>query len=302
MAENRFRSCGEDRHGQGSSPSFMTIRPLARDMRVTLLGTGDATSVPAPLCDCEFCVESDRRRHPSVLVESDDARLLLDAGPDLQEQLHEVGVRSVDAVCLTHAHGDHAAGVPGLAQREKWDGDHLDAVDELRPTGEDHDPGYPFYLTDTAREHLLALYGGLDARLGLTAIADWEAVPVGDATVTAVPVDHHRPEVQTLGFLVEAPEGTLLYAPDMRSWDDGPTEAAVDLLVCEGAAVLGQPVHGPADELRSAIDAVAADRTVLVNVNEHLQRAHTAELADRAADQGYELGSDFATYDLSGES
>jgi hypothetical protein len=37
---------------------------------------------------------------------------------------------------------------------------------------------------------------------------------------------------------------------------------------------------------------------VLVNVNEHLQRAHTDELAGRAAEQGYELGSDFATFAL----
>jgi phosphoribosyl 1,2-cyclic phosphate phosphodiesterase len=265
---------------------------------VTLLGTGDATSVPAPLCDCEYCVESDRRRHPAVLVETDATTLLLDAGPDLQEQLAETGVRSADAVFLTHAHGDHSAGLPGLAQTAKWDADHLDAVDELAPTAEEFDPGYPVYLTDTAREHLGERDYDLGARLRLEPVDDGETETVGDATVTAVPVEHHRPTFRTLGFLVEAGGATLLYAPDVRSWVDGPPDADVDLLVCEGAAVLGQPVHGPADELRSAIDGVGADRTVLVNVNEHLQRSHTDELAGRAAEQGYELGSDFATFAL----
>lgn len=265
----------------------MALRVLARHMDVTLLGTGDATAVPAPLCDCEYCLASDRRRHPAVLIETDETTMLLDAGPDLQEQLHEVDVRSVDAVFLTHAHGDHAAGVPALSQTVKWDADHLDAVDGLAPTAEDFDPGYPFYMTDTAREHLADQYPTwFGTRLRLASIDDAETVAVGDATVTAVPVEHHRPTFQTLGFLVEAGGARLLYAPDMRSWVDGPPAADVDLLVCEGAAVLGQPVHGPAEALLAAIDGVGAERTVLVNVNEHLQRAHTGELRQVAAEQG----------------
>lgn len=267
-------------------------------MDVTLLGTGDATAVPAPLCDCAYCVASDRRRHPAVLVETGEATLLLDVGPDVQEQLHETGVRDVDAAFLTHAHGDHAAGLPALAQAAKWDADHLDAVDDLDPTGEAFDPGYPVYLTDTARDHVTERYHGLDARLRLAAIADGETVTVGDATVTAVPVAHHRPTFRTLGYLVAADGGTVLYAPDMRRWADGPPDADVDLLVCEGAAVLGQPVHGPADELRAAIEAVDADRTVLVNVNEHLQRAHTDACRERARAAGYELGADFDTVEV----
>lgn len=275
----------------------MNPRVDAFRMNVTLLGTGDATSVPAPLCDCEFCVESARRRHPAVLVETDDATLLFDVGPDVQEQLDAVDVRSVDGVFLTHAHGDHAAGLPALAQTVKWDADHLDAVDGLAPTGEAFDPGYPVYLTGTAREHLADQYYDLGARLRLESVEDGDAVAVGDVTVQAVPVDHHRPSFETLGFLVDRDGTRALYAPDVRSFVDGPPDVAVDLLVCEGAAVLGQPVHGPADELRAAIDGVGADRTVLVNVNEHLQRAHTDELGERASEQGYELGEDFATYE-----
>lgn len=263
-------------------------------MNVTLLGTGDATSVPAPLCDCEFCVESDRRRHPAVLVETAETTLLFDAGPDVQEQLHEVGVRSVDAVFLTHAHGDHAAGLPTLYQSAKWDADHLETVDDLEPTPEGFDPGYPIYLTATAREHVEERHGGLGERLDVRTVDDGETVRVGDATVTAVPVEHHRPTVQTLGFLVEAEASSTCYAPDMRRWVEAPDD--IDLLVCEGAAILGQPVHGPREQLQTAIETADAERVVLVNVNEHLQRRHTDELASIAAEAGYEVGSDFETY------
>jgi len=267
-------------------------------MRVTLLGTGDATSVPAPLCDCEFCTASERRRHPAVLVETETTRLLFDVGPDLQEQLAELDVRSIDAAFLTHAHGDHAAGIPALSQTEKWDGDHLDAVDDLQPTDPDeHDPDYPLYTTTTAHDHLADRYGHLLARLDVRTVDDWEAVGVGDATVEAVTVEHHREECQTLGFRVETDGASVLYAPDVRRWHDGAPDP-VDCMVCEGAALLGQPVHGPYDELRAAVDSVGAERVVLVNVNEHLQRAHTDELRDRAAAEGAELGADFATYEV----
>lgn len=268
-------------------------------MEATVLGSGDATGVPAPLCDCQYCRDSDRRRQPAMLVETAETSVLLDAGGDIREQLATAGVRSVDAVFITHAHGDHAGGLPALAQSVKWAADHLDDVDELAPTDPDYDPGYPVYLTDTARSHLADEYYDLGQRLRLEPIEVPDSMTVGDLTVTPVPVTHHRPTFETLAFRVTTADATLVYAPDMRRWHDGPPSGSIDLLVCEGAAVLGQPVHGPADELRAAIDGVDADRVVLVNVNEHLQRAHTDTLAARAAEHGYELGTDFATFSLS---
>jgi len=266
-------------------------------MNVTLLGTGDATSVPAPLCDCEYCLESERRRHPSLLVETDTSRLLFDVGPDIQEQLWEVDVQEIDAAFLTHSHGDHAAGIPMLGQAAKWDGDHLDERVELEPTPPGFDPGYPLYLTDTARENV-EWSDHLDRWLNPVEISDDETVAVGDCSVTAVPVEHHRPRAQTLGFLVETDDSAVCYVPDMRQFLSGPPDGDVDLLVCEGAAVLGQPVHGPKDELLAAIESVDADRVVLVNVNEHLQRKHTEELRSIAASHGFELGRDLASLEL----
>lgn len=267
-------------------------------MRATLLGSGDATGVPVPLCDCQYCTESDRRRNPSLLVETGATTVVFDVGPHVDEQLSTAGVADPDGFFLTHAHGDHAAGIPRLGQAAKWDADHLAAAEEFAPSDpETFATDYRLYLTATAADHVESNYYGLD-RFDDRRIEPGETVEVGDLRVTATAVDHARPSHDTLAFAATDGEATVCYAPDMRSFLDGPPDADPDLLVCEGAALLGQPVHGPEAELRAAIESVGADRVVLVNVNEHLQRAHTHELRDRIRGDGYELGADFRTYEV----
>ena len=57
----------------------------------------------------------------AALLRSDDARILLDAGfstrrlSELLEAADEK-LESIDAILLTHEHGDHAAGLAGLAR------------------------------------------------------------------------------------------------------------------------------------------------------------------------------------------
>ena len=58
----------------------------------------------------------------ALLVEADDARVLVDAGfsaRDLTRRLHRVGVHpdSVNAIVITHDHGDHTRGMGVFARR-----------------------------------------------------------------------------------------------------------------------------------------------------------------------------------------
>lgn len=262
-------------------------------MKVTVLGSGDATAVPVPLCDCEYCLASERRRHPALLVEERGTTILLDIGPHVQGQLHRADAQSIDAAFLTHAHGDHSGGLPRLYQAAKWDSEHLATTESFEPTPEVADSGYTIYMTETAKEHLQADYEFLGTRLDITTLRAGHPVRVGNLEIEGVTVEHHRPTYETLGYLIRAGETSILYAPDMRRFVGSPPEEEIELCVCEGAALLGQPVHGPKDELQAAIEALNADRTVLVNINEHLQRAHTDELRTIAADRGVELAHDF---------
>ena len=84
-------------------------------MKITLLGTGDAVGTPKIGCYCPACMDAhaggkSRRLRFSILVESDNGRLLIDTSPDLRWQLLKKGISSVDGVIWTHPHYDHYAG------------------------------------------------------------------------------------------------------------------------------------------------------------------------------------------------
>ena len=48
------------------------------------------------------------------MIESGGKRVLIDCGPDLRRQLLEAGVERLDAVIVTHDHGDHVHGIDEL--------------------------------------------------------------------------------------------------------------------------------------------------------------------------------------------
>lgn len=262
-------------------------------MDVTLLGSGDAIGMPVPLCDCDYCRESDRRRRPALLVETEVATVLFDAGPDLAAQLRTAGVSDLDAAFLTHAHHDHAEGVHALAQAGKWPADHLGSSDTFEPA---NDPVTPVYLTETAESHLRASSGYLFPMLQTEPITPTEPVSVADLRVRPFAVEHARPTFETVGFVVEHGGDRVAYAPDAAAFRDPDPPAGVDFLFVEGAALFGTPLHGPKDLLESTIETAVADRVVLLNLSEHKARAHTSGLQDAASASGYELGRDFATY------
>ncbi|MCD8081773.1 MAG: MBL fold metallo-hydrolase [Bacteroides sp.] len=86
-------------------------------MKVTILGSGTSTGVPEIGCTCEVCVSTDPRDHrlrTSVLVETKDARILIDCGPDFRQQMLPLPFEKLDAVLLTHEHYDHVGGVDDL--------------------------------------------------------------------------------------------------------------------------------------------------------------------------------------------
>ena len=87
-------------------------------MRVTMLGCGTSVGIPslglAGWGKCDPGNPRNRRQRCAILVESDGFNILVDAGPDIRNQLLSAGNPRVHAVLVTHTHSDHIAGMDDL--------------------------------------------------------------------------------------------------------------------------------------------------------------------------------------------
>lgn len=86
-------------------------------MKFTLLGSASSFGTPAAgnfWGVCDPLEARNRRSRACLLVESATTRIIVDATPDLRQQLNDYNVSDVDAVLLTHGHSDHINGVDDL--------------------------------------------------------------------------------------------------------------------------------------------------------------------------------------------
>jgi phosphoribosyl 1,2-cyclic phosphate phosphodiesterase len=83
-------------------------------IKITFLGTGTSQGVPLIACTCEVCTSTnskDKRLRSSILVETENTRIVIDTGPDFRQQLLREKIKRLDAVVFTHEHKDHVAGL-----------------------------------------------------------------------------------------------------------------------------------------------------------------------------------------------
>ena len=87
-------------------------------MNVTMLGSGTSVGVPAlgqaGWGKCNPNNPKNRRQRCALLVQKDGFNLLVDAGPDIRNQLLAAGNPKIHAVLITHTHADHVAGIDDL--------------------------------------------------------------------------------------------------------------------------------------------------------------------------------------------
>lgn len=83
-------------------------------MRLTITGSGTSGGVPEIGCTCATCRSADpkdTRYRASAIVQSANACVVIDTGPEFRLQALNYGMSRLDAVLITHAHGDHIHGL-----------------------------------------------------------------------------------------------------------------------------------------------------------------------------------------------
>ena len=81
---------------------------------IIILGCGSSSGVPAIGNNWGRCNPNNpknRRLRSSILIKYNNLNILVDATPDLRQQLLNSNVTSLDAVLITHCHADHINGI-----------------------------------------------------------------------------------------------------------------------------------------------------------------------------------------------
>lgn len=200
-------------------------------MRVTVIGCGDAFG-------------SGGRRHAATLVEGAGGSVLVDCGPTTMTGLNALGLDplAIDAVAITHLHGDHFAGLPSLLLDAQWVRARTRPLAILGPPGTERrlEEALELFFPDTMAETTWRFaWTATDLQPG-------SRLEVAGFSLATAGVEHDCGSPATAVRL--AAEGSMFVHSGDTGWTDALPEIAgeADLLFLECTG-LDQPVPGHID-------------------------------------------------------
>ncbi len=257
-------------------------------MRFTFLGTGTSAGVPLIGCACDVCTSDDprdQRLRTSAAIEVYDEKslprtILLDAGPDLRQQVLRFKVERCDSILFTHAHVDHIFG-----------------LDEVRRFNVVQHAPIDIYADTHTTEQLRRVYKHIFEReknvndsfvatLIAHRVAAMQAFALHGLRVTPIPFLHGKQPI--LGYRFDAGEETnvgsaassllpLVYATDVSAV---PTETwsslhGVRTLVLDALRHRHHPTHLTLDQSIRIAEQCGAEKTYFVHMAHDLKHEET---------------------------
>ena len=233
---------------------------------LTILGCGSSGGVPRVgqgWGAADPANPKNRRRRCSILIERIDGpnrtSVVVDASPDLREQLLDAQVTRLDAALITHDHADHTHG-----------------MDDFRPLVIHMRRRLPVYVDDSTGTVLDERFGYcfaappgsdyppiLDKRRidrGAPVMVDGPGGPI-----EAIPFVMRHGRGEALGFRF----GDVAYAPDVSSMPDEAvgTLQDLDILLLDALRYTPHPTHFSVSDALAFIERVRPRRAVLTNLH-----------------------------------
>jgi phosphoribosyl 1,2-cyclic phosphate phosphodiesterase len=256
---------------------------MGNDIKIRVLGCGASAGVPLIGCDCAVCRSDNpknQRTRVSILIEQEGQRLLVDTSPDLRQQCLRHDIRTVDAICFTHAHADHCHG-----------------IDDLRPLNFHRGSVIPAYGDPVAMEEIVPRFSyafkppvpeygwfrpALEAHL--VDVENWTAFSVGNMRVQPFPQMHGK--LTTLGLRV----GNFAYSTDVHHLPDKAREIleGVEVWIVDCLRRGASPTHAHLDLTLEWISQVKPKRAILTHMSHEFDYdALKAELPE-GVEPGYD--------------
>jgi ribonuclease Z len=158
------------------------------------------------------------RHHNSYALRWDELLVLFDPGEGTQRQciLAGVAIARADAVCITHFHGDHCLGLPGVIQRRALD-NRSSAADPAMTLG----PLPVVFPAEGAsyfeRLRSASVFHDTSEAYPVAVDGDGSVLELGPtATLSARRLDHRVP---TFGYRIDEPDGVRIDAEALAGFD-----------------------------------------------------------------------------------
>jgi len=180
--------------------------------KVIVIGIAQDGGIPQIGCTQKIC-KTQKHFVSSLALVQQNSLVLIDATPDLRDQYAELTRRFpqtvrpnlFDGILLTHAHMGHYTGLLYLGK---------ESISTKKVpvwcSAEMAD-----FLTKNAPWSLLVSNGNIE----LHTYESGKQIQIGSLNITPVAVPHRKEFTDTHGFLIQGSRNSLLYIPDIDSWD-----------------------------------------------------------------------------------
>ncbi|UCC32907.1 MAG: MBL fold metallo-hydrolase [Candidatus Bathyarchaeota archaeon] len=231
-------------------------------MELTILGSGGATTIPRPGCNCRICTEARikgipyTRSGPSMFIK--EGSVLFDTPEEIAGQLNRERIEAIDYIFYTHWHPDHTFGMRIAERMYKFWLDIgvrgnkpknkvrvcaiREVMEDLRSMGSRRGPFFTYYERSDLIEPV--------------ELEDEEEFEIGRLSVT--PFKVRTTYCSSTIFLIQEKSKRVVYAPcDVKPFSESSQLKSLDLLIIGSFHLEGPLKEGivipPENALRSEL-------------------------------------------------
>ncbi len=249
-----------------------------KTLRITVLGSGTSSGVPAIGCDCEVCTSANpknKRRRSGLYIQQGGTSVLVDTSPDLRDAALTFQIRELDAVLYTHEHADHIYG-----------------CDDLRSFGYmNGGQNIPAYAHPRAVKKLRSVFDYFDNPMqkgGGVPKVDFKELtePVQIGAIMAEPIPIYHGKLEVYGFRI----GPFAYLNDTNRVPESSMERlqGLDVLLIDALRHRPHSTHFTVAEALEVVQALAPKKAYLVHIAHDLDHAETNATLPSGVEMSYD--------------